>query len=190
LHLTAKVEFELPLVEREQMMAELNRLISPLLAELQGNLQACGQLRLCVQFDDGSTWEKTRAFLHPIAQDRPVLRTLGELLDGLQGQGHHNDPDAGGTAVAISGLVVTLEQIQDPVAEQLSLFSFSTTTSFQEIQRYLASRFSPPGAPGVSSFEGPRLRRAVMSRPGAPLPEWRIDWLDEAGPRKLSRTSR
>ena len=35
-------------------------------------------------------------------------------------------------------------------------------------RRYLAARFGKPC-----------LRRAVLSRPGAPLAEWRVDWLDE-----------
>jgi len=33
------------------------------------------------------------------------------------------------------------------------------------VERYLASRF------GAS-----RLRRAVLTQPGAPLPEWRFTW--------------
>ena len=37
-----------------------------------------------------------------------------------------------------------------------------------QVQRYLATR-----------FEAHRLRRAVLAQPGAPLPEWRVGWLDE-----------
>jgi hypothetical protein len=33
------------------------------------------------------------------------------------------------------------------------------------VQRYLAARF------GVD-----RLRRVVLAQPGAPLPEWRVNW--------------
>ena len=41
----------------------------------------------------------------------------------------------------------------------------------EEVKRYLATRF------GTSS-----LRRAVLSQPAAPLPEWRAGWLDENEP--------
>jgi hypothetical protein len=73
---------------------------------------------------------------------------------------------------------VTLAQIQDAVAEQLTLFPLGGggEGNPQEAQtahcrRYLAARF------GAS-----RLRRAVLAQPGAPLPEWRVGWLDEGEP--------
>jgi nucleotidyltransferase/DNA polymerase involved in DNA repair len=182
-HLTAESEFETPLVERARLMAESARLVSPLLADLQGSLKACGKLRLVVRLDDGSAQEKTRTFLQPVAKEERILRALDRLLDGLQRQEqeHGHDPDVDGTTVAVSALAVTLDQIQDTVAEQLNLFSLSTSTtnSTREVQRYLATRFAPPAGSEGSSFESPRLRRAVISRPGAPLPEWRVDWLDE-----------
>jgi nucleotidyltransferase/DNA polymerase involved in DNA repair len=184
-YLTAEAEFETPLIEWARLMAELDRLVSPLLREMQESLKACGKLRLIVRFDDGSAQERTRIFLHPIAEEGRILRALGRLLDGLQDHEH----DIEGTAIAVSALLVSLEQIQDAVTEQLSLFSLSTSTStsVREVQRYLASRFALPVGSGDGGFEGPRLRRTVMSRPGAPLPEWRVDWLDEPVQRFPSR---
>ncbi len=185
-HLATGIEFETPLVERERLVAELDRLVSPLLAELQGNLQACGKLRLTVQFDDGSTQERTRTFLLPIAEKGRVLRALSKLLDGLrsphQSQRHNHGSDGiAGTATAISSLAVALEQIQDTVVEQLTLFPLEGTDhrsagaqKLREVQRYLASRFGLPGC------GDPHLQRAAISQPGAPLPEWRVDWLDES----------
>jgi DNA polymerase-4 len=155
--LTAEVELETPLVERERLMMALRHLVSPSLAELRGKLQACGQVRLTVHFDDGSAQEKERTFLFPTAEEGRVMRTLEQLLDGM----HWQSP-------AIS-LAVTLGQIQDAVAEQLTLFPLEDdrTEKLREVQRYLAARF------GAN-----RLRRAVMTRPGAPLPEWRTGWRD------------
>jgi maltooligosyltrehalose synthase len=160
--LNAGVEFETALVQRERLTAELGRLIAPLLAKLQGNLQACGQIRLMVQFEDGSAQERVRSFLLPVAQEERLLRTLGDLLDGMHWR-------AGATA-----LTVTLERIQDVVVEQLRLSSgFHPVENrrqekLREVQRYLATRF------GAN-----RLQRAILSQPGAPLPEWRIGWLSE-----------
>jgi hypothetical protein len=74
-----------------------------------------------------------------------------------------------------AALEVALEQIQDVAPEQLTLFSTpdrgrrdEREKKLLEVQRYLAARF------GAN-----RLRRAVLSQPGAPLPEWRAGWLEE-----------
>jgi nucleotidyltransferase/DNA polymerase involved in DNA repair len=160
------IEFETPLVERERLVAALGHLVSPLLAGLRGSLQACGQVRLAARFDDGSSQEKTRTFLLPVAEEGRVVRALEQLLDGMHWQG---------AAVALS---ISLEQIQDAVAEQLALFPLQEVAQadvgeakLREVQRYLATRF------GTNC-----LRRAAISQPGAPLPEWRVSWQDEEEP--------
>jgi len=158
---TANYEFDWPLVERDGLLAALGRLVSPLLAELRDNLQTCGQMHLVVRFDDGSVQERTRTFLSPTANKTQVMRVLGQLSDGMRWPG------------CITSLEVTLEQIQDAVAEQLPLFPLEDqrTQKLREVQRYLVARFGAD-----------RLRRVVLARPGAPLPEWRVSWLSEEGP--------
>jgi protein ImuB len=167
--LAAEVEFETPLVERERLMVALKHLISPLVAELRGNMQACGQMRLTARFDDGSAQERQRAFLFPVSEEARVVRTLGQLLDGIQWR------------AAATALAVSLAQIQDAVADQLALFPFEDQAledkrkKLREVERYLATRFG--AAPFKSSpSESSRLRRAVLVQPGAPLPEWRVGW--------------
>ena len=151
----AEIELEAPLAEQAGVAAALRRLASPLLAELRANLQACGQARLVVRFDDGSAQERSRVFLFPTAGEDLVVRALEQLLAAV----HWPAP-----AVA---LVVTLEQIQDAVVEQMALFPLpdERQDKLREVERYLAARF------GAS-----RLRRAVLAQPGAPLPEWRAGW--------------
>ena len=158
-HLAADVEFETPWVERARLVAALRYLVSPLLADLRGNLQACGQVRLTVRFEDGSTQERARAFLFPVADEERVVRTMDQLLDGMSWQ------------AAATALEVSLTQIQDAVAEQLTLFPLTDERSakLQEVERYLATRFGP-------SFKAGRLRQAMLAQPGAPLPEWRVSW--------------
>jgi nucleotidyltransferase/DNA polymerase involved in DNA repair len=156
--LAARVEFEVPLVERERLVAAMRRLVAPLLSGLRDSLQACGQVRLAVNFDDGTVQERERTFLLPVAGEERVVEVLGQLLDGLK------------WSTPAAGLAVTLAQIQDIAAEQLTLFPLrdERETRLQEVQRYLAARF------GANC-----LRRAVLARPGAPLPEWRTGWLEE-----------
>jgi nucleotidyltransferase/DNA polymerase involved in DNA repair len=168
--LAAEIEFEAPLVERAPLVAILRRLVSPLLAELRGNLQACGQVRLTVCFDTCSleqarSLERARSFLFPVSEEERVVRALEQLLDGMKWQ------------AAATGLAVSLAQIQDAVAEQLTLFPLEgddlaseRRQKLQEVERYLAARFGAP------VFKSGRLRRPVLDQPGAPLPEWRFTW--------------
>jgi nucleotidyltransferase/DNA polymerase involved in DNA repair len=159
--LSAAVEFDQPLAERERLVAALERLVAPLQAKLRAGFQACGQVRLTVHFDDNDSQERERTFLLPVADEACVVRTLAELLEGLR------------WPAPATGLVVTLGQIQEVVAEQLTLFPLQDEreSKLQEVQRYLVARF------GANC-----LRRAVLAQPGAPLPEWRVGWLDEGAP--------
>ncbi len=163
-HLEAEIEFETPLVERARLVAALRRLVSPLLAELRENLQACGQARLEVRFEDGSAQERERAFLFPVAAEERVVDALDQLLAEVA------------WPAAATALAVSLAQIQEAVAEQLTLFPLvdERAAKLREVDRYLAARFGP-------SFQVGRLRTAVLAQPGAPLPEWRVGWRDEEG---------
>jgi nucleotidyltransferase/DNA polymerase involved in DNA repair len=153
--LHAASEFESPLAEREGLMAALKQMAAPLLAELQGALQACGQVRLAVHFERGACQEKERTFWVPVAYEERLVQALGQMLDSMRWQ-------AGAT-----GLAVSLGQIQDAAVEQMTLFPQEEERKgkLREVEQYLTTRF------GAS-----RLRRAVLSQPGAPLPEWRIAW--------------
>ena len=157
----ARVDFEDPVVDRMPLVATLEHLVTPLLAELQANLQACGQVRLIVHFDNGSQQEQMRTFLLPVAQQERVVRALEDLVDDMHWP-------AGATS-----LIVGLEQIQETVPEQLTLFARQDEgqTRLREVQRYLTTRFGAA-----------HLQRAILSHPGAPLPEWRVGWLPAAEP--------
>ena len=158
-HLSAAVEFEAPLNERARLLAALRHLVTPLLARLDGNLQACGLVRLAVHFDGGNTGEQERAFLTPIVAEERVVRALDDLLGRL----HWHS--------GAVGLEVVLADIQDTVIEQLSLFPTDEKgeENIEAVRRYLVARFGP----------GSRLRRPVLAHPGAPLAEWRVGWLDD-----------
>ncbi|MGD9047157.1 MAG: hypothetical protein PVF77_03835 [Anaerolineae bacterium] len=168
--LAAEIELEAPLAERAPLVAILRRLVSPLLAELRGNLQACGQVRLTVCFDTCSrertrSLEQARSFLFPVSEEDRVVRALEQLLDGMKWQ------------AAATSLAVSLAQIQDAVAEQLPLFPLEGDAlaserrqKLRQVERYLAARFGAP------TFKSGRLRWPVLDQPDAPLPEWRVTW--------------
>lgn len=179
--LSAEIEFEVPIVERERLLAASRRLVSPLLAQLRADLQACGQIRLTVHFEQACSLERARSrergrsFLFPVAEEGRVVRALGDLIDRMEWP-------SGAT-----GLAVTLAQIQDVVVEQLALFPLEDErkTKIQEVERYLTTRFgsssfgiSPKASPPLGSS---RLRRPVLTQPNAPLPEWRVSWQSGEG---------
>ena len=159
------VEFETPLAERARLVAALAELVRPLLADATGRLQACGRIRLTVRFEDGSVQERARAFLQPVSEPGRVVRALEGLLDKMR------------WAAAAVALSAALEEIQDAAPEQLTLFPLEKegSAAIDAVQRYLATRFQNPASGG-------RLRRAALVQPGAPLAEWRIQWLDEGEP--------
>jgi nucleotidyltransferase/DNA polymerase involved in DNA repair len=155
--LSTEVEFEVPLVERERLLAALQRLVSPLLGDLREDMRACGQLGLAVQYDNGHTEERTRTFVLPTADEPTIVRALEQLVTKMS------------WPAPATALRVTLEQIQEVVIEQLALFPGKDEREHKlcEVQRYLATRF------GENC-----LRRAALVHPGAPLPEWRVGWAE------------
>lgn len=165
--LTARIEWEDPLLEQEPLLAALRQQVSPLLAGLRGNLQACGQVRLTAYFEGGDAREGERTFLLPVADESRVMSALEALLDSLAPPSGLDPPHG------IVALAVEFGQIQDAVPEQLVLFPLEAEENggkLGEVERYLATRFG-----GLPDGEC-RLRRPVLSYPGAPLPEWRVSW--------------
>jgi hypothetical protein len=177
--LAAELEFETPLVDRGRVLAALKRLVSPLLAKLRGNLQACGRLRLTAHLDPGGAREKERVFLAPTAGEGLVTRALGDMLDRLVQSPRVGRLDQSLQSTGLTSVAVALERIQDMVPEQLTLFPLDGGDGGQgkleEVERYLAARFDEPFL-GEPFRRNGRLQRAVLDRPGAPLPEWRVSW--------------
>jgi nucleotidyltransferase/DNA polymerase involved in DNA repair len=161
--LSTEAEFETPLVDRERLLAALQRLVSPMLGDLREGLRACGQLGLAVQYNNGHTEERTRTFVLPTADEPTIVRALEQLVEKMS------------WPAPAAALNVTLEQIQEAVIEQLTLFPADARhprgdereRKLCEVQRYLATRF------GENC-----LRRAALVHPGAPLPEWRVGWTE------------
>jgi nucleotidyltransferase/DNA polymerase involved in DNA repair len=157
--LAVEHEFEELLVEREWLLAALKHLVSPLLGELRESLRACGQLCLAIRYNNGYIEERSRTFLLPTVDETAIASALEQLADKMS------------WPAPVVALTVTLDQIQEIVIEQLTLFPGENERKrkLREVQRYLAARF------GANC-----LRRAAMVYPGAPLPEWRVGWA-EAG---------
>jgi protein ImuB len=159
--LTAGIEFEAPLVMQDRLLAALRGLVAHLLSELAGHLRACGRVRLAVRYDDGGAEERARAFLLATADEPVILRALEQLALKMS------------WPAPAAALTVTLEQIEDVVIEQLTFFpaederEHARRRRLREVERYLAARF------GANC-----LRRAALVQPGAPLPEWRVGWID------------
>jgi nucleotidyltransferase/DNA polymerase involved in DNA repair len=156
--LAASLDLEHCETVRARLVAALQQILSPLVSQLQATLRACGRLRLDIHFDDGHASASTRVFATPIAELRQLTDAAALLLDRVRW-----------TASAVA-LHVALEEIQDAVVEQLMLFEVNRRqdAGLRQVQQYLVSRFG----------ESP-LKRAAVTHPGAPLPEWRVSWQSE-----------
>lgn len=158
--------FEVPTIERDRVLAAAGRLVQPFLEGLRLTLRACGRLRLVIGLDDGTTVERRRDLLFPVADQGLAERALQDLLDDMQVTAH------------IAEISVVLEQIQDAVLQQLSLFPDPDehNRKLHQIQSYLTARF------GAS-----RLWQAALAHPDAPLAEWRIgNWQSEGRDDKVT----
>jgi nucleotidyltransferase/DNA polymerase involved in DNA repair len=166
--LAAEHTFEAPAVTRDRLLAALRHAVDPLLEALQEKQQACGRVRLTVQFDDGRAEERARVFLFPTAEHQRVERALGDLLASSSMHWSLASSFAGSSGVI--SLSVSLEQIQEAVMEQLTFLDerVDAPDGVVAAQRYLSTRF------GAS-----RLWRTALARPSAPLPEWRVSWHQE-----------
>jgi hypothetical protein len=113
---------------------------------------------LSLEYENGETEERVRALLYPTAQKTAILGVLEQLVDKMS------------WPAPVTAISITLERIQDAVMEQLSLFPTADEreNKLREVQRYLAARF------GANC-----LRRAALVQPGAPLPEWRVGWIED-----------
>jgi len=153
--LEATDEFDVPLNNREQLLDAGRRLVAPLLIELRGNLQGCGQVRLTMNFADRTTQERERILLFPTATEARINLTLEQLLNEMRWQ------------EGAEAMEVNLRHIQDTATEQISLFAAENERErkLQEVQQALKTRFGAH-----------RLWRTTLAQPGAPLPEWRVGW--------------
>jgi protein ImuB len=153
--LDAAHAFEVPEADLGRLLAACKRLVRPLLGELRESLRACSQVRLMVQYEDGSVQECTRTLVSATSSPARVAGALEGFLH-----------DLAWPAPAIE-LRVTLEQIQEAVLEQLSFLpgEGGGEEKLRQVQRYLAGRF------GANC-----LQQAILAQPNAPLPEWRVGW--------------
>ena len=153
---SARVEFDGPLVDRDRLLAALTRQTELLLAPVRAQLEAVGRLTLMVTRADGRVIPTTHTFPLPTAAAEPIRLGLIAALDRVvwAGQG----------AVEVS---LTLADLTDPPAQQLALFDFQR----EERERLaalldrLAVRF------GADAF-----RLAALADPDNPLPERRVAW--------------
>jgi nucleotidyltransferase/DNA polymerase involved in DNA repair len=166
--------FDDPVTRLDYVVRLVKDMVSPLATALGDKLQACGQLRLAVAFDDNTAYERTRHLLFPTAELPLLARASAELLSQIQADADRDGGrDAGCSSAIRTGIMsvtITLAQICDAPIEQLALFPTESDNAraLHRVQRYLTARFGAG-----------KLRRASLAYPRAPLPEWRVAWYDD-----------
>jgi len=108
---SARIEFEPPLADRERLLAALAHRAETLLEPLRGRLQAAARLLLTIMRADGRTLPLTHTFPLPTAAAEPVRLALAGLLDRAPWDGQ-----------GAAEVVLTLAGITDAPSPQLTLF--------------------------------------------------------------------
>ena len=108
---SARIEFETPLADRERLLAALLQRADRLLVPLRDRLQAVARILLAITRADGRTIPVSHTFPLPTAAAEPVRLALVSLLD-------HMTWDGQGAAE----ITLTLAGITDAPAQQLTLF--------------------------------------------------------------------
>ena len=155
-HVALRIEFDAPVADREILLASLLRRAMSPLAQLQANFQAVGRLTLIVTRADGRLLPGQHTFPRPTAALASIRATLNTLLERTAWR------DAGASEITL-----TLEEITDAPAQQLTLWEEATSprAALVALLSQLTPRFGPQA-----------FQMAALVEPSHPLPERRSNW--------------
>ena len=157
---SAHIEFDGVLLDRDILLAALARKAEKLLDPLRDQLQAIGWLRVTITRGDRRTISVKHTFPMPTAIGSSVKLALDRVLGRVEWT---VGPDAGEGA---SDASLILGDITDAPAQQLSLLETpSPREALTATLEKLAARY------GRDSF-----CMAVLTEPDHPLPERRVSW--------------
>lgn len=161
---SARLEFETPLADRERLHAALAQRAARLLASVRGQLQVVGSLRLIVTRADRRVVVASHTFPQPTAAEGPILQGILALLEKIAWEGQ-----------PAAEMNLILGDICDAPVRQLSLFDVgflsgeekgdTSRAILKATLEQLAARFGPDA-----------FRMAVLNEPDHPLPERRSSW--------------
>lgn len=182
---SSRIEFEAPLIDREILLGALLQRTGALLAPLHANLQAVGRLSLTVLTAGRRVVPVTHIFQLPApayvaatasgaatpggadttasgaGAPAPIRLALAATLDRAIHQVAASDGEG------VSEVTLTLGDISDAPAQQLSLFDEepASRAELTALLDRLAARFGPHA-----------FQMAALTNPSHPLPERRASW--------------
>ena len=153
---SARIEFDAPLADRERLLAILERQAEKLLAPLRERFQVISRVALSVTRADGRVVPAGYTFALPAAAPGPIRFALATALDRVVWDGQ-----------PAGEITLTLAGITDLPGRQLTLFDLNPDNQarLQATLDQLAARFGPDA-----------FRFASLTDPDNPLPERRISW--------------
>ncbi len=152
---SAHIEFDGVLLDRDILLAALVRKAEKLLGPLRNQFQAIGWLKLAITRGDRRTVSVKHTFPMPTAVGSSVRLALDRVLGRVEWNGE------GATDVDL-----TLGDVTDAPAQQLSLLDTPTPReTLSATLEKLAARYGP------DSFY-----MAALTEPDHPLPERRVSW--------------
>ena len=153
---SARIEFDGPLNDRERLLAALVRHAELLLGPVRDQLLTVGSMTLTVTRADGRVFPVTHHFPLPVVGAEPIRLGLVSTLDRVVWA------EQGALEVNLK-----LANLTDPPARQLTLFDFQNEERdrLKETLTQLAAR-----------FDADAFRMATLVDPDNALPERRATW--------------
>jgi len=152
---TARIEYDGPVVDREILLTTLMRKAESLLNPLRDRLQATGWFALTVTRGDGRVLHLRHNFPLPTVAANTVRLALGSVLNRAAWDGE-----------GAADMTLTFGDITDAPVQQLTLFDTpSPRQALSATLKKLSARY------GLNTF-----CMAVLTEPDHPLAERRVSW--------------
>jgi nucleotidyltransferase/DNA polymerase involved in DNA repair len=152
--LEQEIDFEVPDEDRSRLLAATSLLLGKLIRQLRNRNQVCGQVRLCLNAEEGNALLVDLSLKTPTDSAQIVLDRIKHHLDTISLPG------------AISGLKVGLAQLTGEHGKQSSLRA-PEKDSRQEELKWLAGRLK-------ARFGQNPLKKIVELAPDSRIPERRV----------------
>lgn len=164
---SARIEFDTPLADRDRLLGILVRRSELLLEPLRRRFQAVGRILLIVTRTDGRVVPGRYVFPQPVVASGPVRAGLAVALERVPWDGQ-----------PAAEITLSFGDVCDVPARQLSLFDLAPMASADEasLASWSRSRLKETLDRLYTRFGEKAFRMATLTDPENLLPERRVSW--------------
>lgn len=144
---------EFPLETLEALLTAMDKPLDKMTVTLRSRQQVCGEIRLCLYFDESGPWQESLFLQSPTDSKRRIMSALKSRLETVS------------LPARVTGISLALAQLGSEEAKQESLFDFQKGRK-EERLRHAARRLQ-------ARYGCNPLKRVVETDPESRIPERR-----------------